>query len=447
MPHATHPAQPRAPLSCTPLIHDAWTTEVVPRLPTNLDHAARTYGALQRTRKLACASDMLRGLLAYVLCAPSFRMLGAWAVVIGLADLSEVAWRKRLRAANTWLLWILTELCAAPSTTRGPARPADRRVLLIDATVLGTPGGTGADWRVHTAYDFTAGHLQQVVVADRQSAEHLAHYALQSGDIVVADGGYGHRRNGAIARQQQADVVLRITYQNFPLEWTNGTAVDLVAWVQASRTPPLLQREVWCRYQHARYAVRVVALRVSAEAARRAQARVRRKSGKKGYCPRAVTLAMCHWVFLVTTLDEDAWPSEAIAHLYRARWQIELLFKQMKSLLQLNDLRVTCPVAVEAVVRLKLIAWLLQADGAAAVRSCLAQVHTHQLSAPHVRTLSSWRMTTLSLTTLRQQVLGRWSAVQVQACLHRLHRYLYDSPRMRRHHETHLRRWLAAYGA
>jgi hypothetical protein len=369
-------------------------------------------------------------------------MLGAWAVVIELADLSEAAWRKRLRAANTWLLWMVTQLCSAPADALMLPRQAARRVLLIDATVLGTPGGTGADWRVHTAYDFTAGHLQQVVVADYHSAEHLAHYALQSGDIVVADGGYGHRRNVACARQQQADVVLRITYQNFPLEWTNGTAVDLVAWVQASHAP-LLQRQVFCRYQHARYAVRVVALRVSAEAARRAQARVRRKSGKKGYAPRAVTLALCHWVFLVTTLDADTWPSEAVAQLYRARWHIELLFKRMKSLLQLDDLRVTCPIAVEAVVRLKLIAWLLQADGAAAVHACLAHLHAQMRQAPDAHVLSSWRMTSLCLTTLQQQIRGQWSATKVQTCLHRLRRYLYDGPRARVHQETRLRDWLA----
>jgi hypothetical protein len=106
--------------------------------------------------------------------------------VLGIADLSEAAWRKRLRTANAWLQWLLTELCAAPPAAR---HPSSRRILLVDATVLGVPGGSGADWRVHTAYDFQAGHLNQAVVADRQTGEHLGHYALQSGDIVVADGG------------------------------------------------------------------------------------------------------------------------------------------------------------------------------------------------------------------------------------------------------------------
>jgi len=79
----------------------------------------------------------------------------------------------------------------------------------VDASRLRQPGGTGDDWRLHLAYDFTAGRMGQVLVTDQHTGEHLAHYTLRAGDVVVADNGYGYRGMVAVAVRQQADVVLR----------------------------------------------------------------------------------------------------------------------------------------------------------------------------------------------------------------------------------------------
>jgi hypothetical protein len=110
-------------------------------------------------------------------------------VLIGLADLSEAAWRKRRRACNPWLLWLLSELVATPRALDPQPTPLLGRVLLIDASTLRQPGGTGDDWRLHLAYDFTAGRLGQVRVTDRLGGESLGPFALHPGDIAVADHG------------------------------------------------------------------------------------------------------------------------------------------------------------------------------------------------------------------------------------------------------------------
>ena len=73
---------------------------------------------------------------------------------------------------------------------------------------------------------------------------------------------------------------------------------------------------------------------------------------------RTPTHAYLHWLqygWYMTNVPATVWTAEVVATVYRIRWQIELLFKQWKSLLQLHVLKGTRPERIRCLLYGRLI--------------------------------------------------------------------------------------------
>jgi hypothetical protein len=102
MPRKTDDTTVNEALQATPALADEWATEVVTRLPGNVQHQASVLKAFERSRQIRSATDLLRGLLAYVYTVHSFQHLSIWSLLVGVAAVSATDWRKRLQRASAW---------------------------------------------------------------------------------------------------------------------------------------------------------------------------------------------------------------------------------------------------------------------------------------------------------------------------------------------------------
>jgi hypothetical protein len=443
--HTHHTAEEKKEQALA-LVNHLWESEVVPELPADIEEQAKKHKAFQRQRQVANAYDLLRAILGYVLGGLSTRQWGAWAVIVGLADISDRAWSKRLQKSGAWLLWLFGELTVIETGAADIFEQPAGRVLLIDASTLKQVGGSGDDWRLHTAYDLIAGRLAQVVVSDHTQGEKLDHFEIEIGDIVVSDGGYGYRNSVAAVKKKRADGVFRIHPDTFPLEDQFGQPLDLWSLLRKTKGSRMWERQAYCIHNQKRYAVRVIACKLPPEQAGLARKRAEKRAQKKGRPVSLNSLVLAGWVLLITTLEAADWPAEDILRLYRVRWQIELVFKRMKQMLKMHQIQCARQDSVQATIRALLLAWVLQEQQATQVRSLLRKLVQSALSEtiglPIARPISSWSVSKLCLQTLRQQVLGQWSMARLRACLPRLQRFLTSKRNKRGHQETDIRHWL-----
>jgi Transposase DDE domain len=440
---------------------DEWTQGVIARLPADLETQARTLKAFVRSRKLRSASDLLRGLFAYVYTTHSFAEVGMWSVLIGLADLSDTAWRKRLQHASAWLEWLLQELlamttCLSPWLVRGGLR----RILLIDGTHWKCVGRSGIVLRVHTAFDLLAGRLTQVKVTDTYVGEKLEVFALQPGDLVVTDRANGLRTRIAFVRSKLAEIIVRISPSHFPMETERGEPIDLVAWLRSlnAKAGAIRNREVWISIAKQRIKLRLVALRLSEQQQEKAERRTKRKASKNQRKLQESTLYFAGWVLVVTTLPQDQWSDQHIMQLYQARWHIELLFKRIKQLLSLHALQCKTLLTAKATIMILLLGWALLEEESTQMRQAMREAMecTQQKRFDPARLsdswwqedlagpLSEWRLASACFDLLCQQIRGSYTRERFHACLPRLQRFLGSGHRKKRPHcYTDVCRWLS----
>jgi len=428
-------------------LNGEWDREVVPRLPENITEMAKIYGAFERGRLIRSSTDLLRGFLSYVSGNESLQATGAWAVLIGLADVSASNWCHRLSKARAWLEWLMAHLIGSPAAgTQGEADGSHGyRIWLLDATHVGQEGGKGNDWRLHTCYDWIAGKLVWLQVTDQQGAEGFWHLPETQRTILVGDRAYGYRDELLEQSEKDRPAVVRISSSTFPCQTSDGTPFDIAGWLREQKGN---RTSCWVFITGGkrggtdkRIAVRLVAQRLSGAARQRERDHAKRQASKHGHPLSKATEEECEWILIATTLTER-WSDEEVLLLYRARWLIERLFKLMKSLAHLVRLPTRTQESSEAYLCAWFIFWLLQEDVQQQLREEFASLAADSLWQEDEEPLSRWTMTKLSLNLLLLSIRGTWTRQRWQECLPRLKRFCCPSSRHRTHWETFLRQRL-----
>lgn len=324
-------------------------------LPNDWEASARQCGALRRCRNVDSAETLLRLIFLHVAGGLSLRQTVARAKVFGWATLSDVALLKRLRASANWLESLCWGLWSAWDWPEGLTAQA-RRWRIVDATTVQEPGATGIDWRVHYVVQLPSLACDFVSVTSVRGGETLCRIPVRAGDVLLADRGYSHRAGVAWVLAQGGDVIVRHQGANFPLLDRKGKDFELLPALRSLRQHEPGNWPVRFEHEGCAWNVWLHAVRKSVAAAQQAKEELRKERGQG---LQAETLELAEYVVVLTSLNPQAVPARQVLALYRGRWQIELVFKRLKSLLGVGELAKYDPDSAKAWLQAKLLTALL----------------------------------------------------------------------------------------
>lgn len=327
-------------------------------LPQGWQAAAREARAFRRARYIKDPSTLLRVLLFHAVNDAGLRQSTALLQAAGVASLSQVALLKRMRSSRTWLTSLAAGLCKG--LREGPRIPGAPRLRLVDGTTVQGPASRGTQWRLHYAVDLASLQCDWQELTQADGAERLERLPVAAGEVILADRNYLTAAGMAHLSAAGAHAVIRLRWKHPRMEDAKGRtcrALDLAKSLRVGKTGD------WPVYlplpDGSRLAGRIVALRLPALLAKRAQRRALRNASKKQTQTDSRTLRAAQYVFLFTSLPATKLPAAQVLELYRYRWQIELAFKWLKQLLRLGRLPHKDPEAAAGWIQAKLVVALL----------------------------------------------------------------------------------------
>lgn len=290
--------------------------------PEALESSARESGAIKRERKIRDAMTLLLMLLAYVASDYSLKDTAALFGDGRLPRVRAASLHERLVKSEAWLESLLSYALTGDTAQVVPA--GARWLRLVDASVVNGPGSKGTDWRLHVLADQSSGRILAVSVRDASVGESAALHPLDAYGMFTFDRGYSHAPNIHALVRSGGSFIVRVAAQSIMI--CDGEKHRLNLAQLADRVPaegayempvriPLRPKGRTCAGWHLTKDVPFVRARL-----------IGMRLGAKGV------------MWLLADI-ENTLPAGEICALYRYRWQIELLFKRLKSCAHIDALK------------------------------------------------------------------------------------------------------------
>lgn len=336
-----------------------WET-LISFLPEGWREKAKELGALRRLRNFKDSESLLRVLLIHFIDGCSLRETVVRARLGKIAEVSDVALLKRLKQSGEWLRYMATELMQRwipklPSDVF----PTGLNVRVVDGSHISEPGSTGSDWRIHYSIKLFSLQCDEMKITDSSMGETFKRFSVEEGDLLIGDRGYCHWKGIEHVVMSGGDVLVRMNLTNLPLYQKKGEKYNLLKQLRSLQGIQIGDWPVYIQGEKRLIKGRICAIKKSKAKAERARKKALRENGRKGRKVKPETIEAAGYIFVFTTLPKEMVKPSIVLEIYRGRWQIELVFKRLKTIIGVGYLPKQDPVGAKAWIHGKIFAAFL----------------------------------------------------------------------------------------
>ncbi|MDR1232079.1 MAG: IS4 family transposase [Spirochaetaceae bacterium] len=318
-------------------------------LPEGWENKSKELGALTRGREIKNALDLLRLVFLYLTEGKSFSGTAVLLQLAGICSISKKAVFTRFQKCGEWLRWLCETIYRNNKGIREPPEwIGDRKVYLVDASDEPVHGSDKADYRLHYAIGLFDLGMKEMALTAAETGEKASNFkTFGEQDIVIGDRAYCSKQGIAYLLGRKSGFLFRFGTNRFHVYNHQGRRVNALGYFKGLKPGESGEKTLCYEHEGEYKPLRFCVMRKTKEAEEKGLETLRktrmRKYGNKTLS--GAQTAYNRYVVLVTSIT-DASP-ELVLDLYRHRWQIELVFKRLKSLFRYHEI----PVHVEQSAR------------------------------------------------------------------------------------------------
>ena len=294
-------------------------------LPSGYEEAASETGALKRRREIKTAYDLLMLVFLYVAHGLSHLEVSVIAKMKGIAQISDVAFMKRFAKSGKLIEWLLENLNSrATAHYSKPSKFEKYDIKALDASVVTSGGKIRITHRLHFAIDIFLLKSDQYKITTQKIGESLTNFVVKTTDLFLGDRAYGTKTSIEHCLANEGNFIFRIRRNAFDIYDKKGNKIDIIKKLKGLKKNKTLR--LGCFFLSSRG--KFVPIRICAM--------IKPKDVIEN--PEDDTGFMNNFIVLVTSILDIHISAKDILELYRLRWQIELYFKRLKSLMGFGDI-------------------------------------------------------------------------------------------------------------